>query len=88
MPAGARVRDGTFSVHLYHRKLDPVVNRLVFGLITAALIVGSSLLWSMKAPPTLDGVSIMGAAGYLAAVYLGWRLLRAIKKSGDLDSKE
>jgi ubiquinone biosynthesis protein len=83
-----RVRDGTFSVHLYHRKLDPVVNRLVLGLITAALIVGSSLLWSMKAPPTFHGVSIMGAAGYLAAVYLGWRLLRAIKKSGDLDSKE
>ena len=54
-----RVRDGSFSVHLYHRKLDPVVNRLVLGLITASLIVGSSLLWSMKAPPTLAGVSIM-----------------------------
>lgn len=84
----SRVRDGTFSVHLYHRNLDPVVNRLVLGLVTAALIVSSSLLWSAKAPPTLGGVSIIGGAGYLVAVYLGWRLLRSIKKSGDLDSRK
>lgn len=83
-----RVRDGTFSVHLHHRNLDPVVNRLVLGLVTAALIVGSSLLWSMKAPPTVGGVSIIGGAGYLVAVYLSWRLLRAIRKSGDLDSRK
>jgi ubiquinone biosynthesis protein len=83
-----RIRDGTFSVHLHHRNLDPVVNRLVLGVMTAALIMGSSLLWSMKAPPTLDGISIVGAAGYLAAIYLGWRLVRAIKKSGDIDSKQ
>jgi ubiquinone biosynthesis protein len=83
-----RVRDGSFSVHLYHRNLDTVVNRLVLGLVTAAFIVGSSLLWSLKAPPTVAGVSIIGGAGYLASVYLGWRLLRAIKKSGDLNSKK
>jgi ubiquinone biosynthesis protein len=81
-----RVRDGTFAVHVDHRHLDPSINRLVVGVITAALILGSSLLWSMKAPPTLAGVSIFGGAGYLVAVYLGWRLLRAIKKSGDINS--
>ena len=83
-----RVRDGTFSVHLDHRHLDPVINRLVLGVMTAALFVGSSLLWSMKAPPTLAGVSVFGGAGYLLAIYLGWRLLRAIKKSGDINSKK
>jgi ubiquinone biosynthesis protein len=83
-----RVRDGTFSIHLYHRHLDPVVNRLVLGVMTAALFVGSSLLWSLKAPPVLAGVSVFGGAGYLLAAYLGWRLLRAIKKSGDINSKE
>jgi ubiquinone biosynthesis protein len=83
-----RVRDGSFSVHLHHRNLDPVINRLVLGVMTAALIVGSSLLWSLKAPPTLGGVSVVGAAGYLVAVYLGWRLVRAIKKSGDINSKQ
>jgi len=83
-----RVRDGSFSIHLDHRHIDPVVNRLVLGVMTAAMFVGSSLLWSMKAPPTLDGVSVFAAAGYLIAAYFSWRLLRAIKKSGDIDSKK
>jgi ubiquinone biosynthesis protein len=81
-----RIRDGSFSVHLEHRHLDPIVNRLVLGVMTAALLVSSSLLWSTKAPPTVAGVSLFGAAGYLLALFLGWRLLRAIKKSGDIDS--
>jgi ubiquinone biosynthesis protein len=83
-----RVRDGTFSVHLDLRHIDPVINRLVLGVITAALFVGSSLLWSMKAPPTISGISVFGGAGYLLAAYLTWRLLRAIKKSGDINSKK
>ena len=85
---GERVRDGTFSVHLDHRHLDPVINRLVLGVMTSALFVGSSLLWSMKTPPVLAGVSIFGAAGYVVAAYLGLRLLRAIKKSGDITSRK
>ena len=83
-----RVRDGTFSVHLDHRHLDPVINRVVLGVMTAALLVSSALLWSLKAPPVVAGVSVFGALGYLIAAWLGWRLLRAIKKSGDLNSKQ
>jgi ubiquinone biosynthesis protein len=65
-----------------------VINRLVLGVTTAALLVSSALLWSMKAPRVIAGVSVFGAAGYLIAAYFGWRLLRAIKKSGDLHSKQ
>jgi ubiquinone biosynthesis protein len=83
-----RVRDGTFSIHLDLRHIDPVINRLVLGVMTSSLFVGSSLLWSMKAPPVIAGVSVFGGAGYLMAAYLGWRLLRAIKKSGDINSKK
>jgi ubiquinone biosynthesis protein len=83
-----RVRDGTFSVHLDHRHLDPVINRLVLGVMTAALFVGSCLLWSMKAPPLIHGVSVFGGVGYLMAAYFGWHLLRAIKKSGDINSNK
>jgi ubiquinone biosynthesis protein len=83
-----RVRDGTFSVHLDLRHMDPVINRLVLGVMTAALFVSSAFLWSMKAPPTIAGVSVFGAAGYLIAGYLGWRLMRAIKESGDISSKK
>jgi len=56
------------------------------GIMTASLFLGSSLLWSMKAPPLLFGVSIFGAAGYGLALFLGWRLFRAVRKSGKLDS--
>jgi hypothetical protein len=58
------------------------------GLWTCGLRVGSSLLWSMKAPPVVAGVSVFGGAGYLVSLYLGWRLLRAIEKSGDINSKK
>jgi ubiquinone biosynthesis protein len=83
-----RMKAGTFTVHLDHRHLDPIINRLVLGILTASLVLGSSLLWSMKALPLVGGVSVFGAAGYLVSIYLGWRLLRAIKKSGDVQSKD
>jgi ubiquinone biosynthesis protein len=83
-----RIREGTFSIHLDHRHLDPIINRLVLGLVTTALIVGSSLLWSMKAPPVVGGISIFGGASYMVSMYLCFRLLRAVKKSGDIHSKK
>ena len=84
----ARMRSGSFSIHLDHRHLDPVVNRLVLGVLTAALFLGSSELWSRQAPPLAYGVSIFGLLGYMLSVYLGWRLLRAIRKSGNISSKD
>ena len=83
-----RMRAGRFNVQLEHRHLDPIVNRLVLGIMTASLFLGSSLLWSMKAPPLLLGISVVGAGGYLMAVYMGWRLYRAVRKSGNVDSKD
>ncbi len=83
-----RLRSGRLTVHLDHRHLDPVVNRLVMGIIVASLFLGSSLLWSMKAPPLLGGVSVFGAAGYVASIYLGWKLLRAVKHTGSVESKD
>ena len=84
----SRFRDGTLTVHLDHRHLDPIINRLVLGVLTAAIFLGSSQLWSSAAPPLLWGISIFGALGYMVSVYLGWRLMRAIRKSGNIDSKD
>lgn len=84
----ARMRNGTFTVHLDHRHLDPVINRLVLGVLTAAIFLGSSELWSREAPPVLWGVSVFGALGYLLSVYLGYRLLRAIRKTGNISTKD
>jgi len=76
-----RTRAGTLSVHLEHRRLDPVVNRLVLGLLTSSLLLGSSLLWSMHAPPLVGGVSLFGAIGYVLALVMGLSLWRRAKRS-------
>ena len=39
-----RLRRGKFDVHLEHRRLDSIVNRLVMGVLTAALFVGFRLV--------------------------------------------
>jgi ubiquinone biosynthesis protein len=83
-----QARDGRFDVHLDHRGLEPSVNRLVLGMLTSGLFVGSSLVLSRNLPPLLWGISIFGALGCLLALALGWRLLRAINKSGHLDRRD
>jgi len=77
-----RVREGSFDVHVQHRRLDAIVNRLVLGLLCSALFVASSLLWSLAAPPRIAGISVLGAAGYVVASLMCYRLLRAIRRSG------
>jgi ubiquinone biosynthesis protein len=73
-----KIRSGTFDIHLEHRRLEPFVNRLVMGMITSALLLGSAVLWSNRVPPVVGGYSAVGVLGYLLSVFLGWRLLRKI----------
>ena len=82
-----QVETGRFYVHLEHKSMEPSVNRLVFGLLTSALFVGSSLLWSFKVPPVIGEVSVLGAAGCVTSAVLAFRLLWAIRKSGHLDQR-
>jgi ubiquinone biosynthesis protein len=77
----ASMRAGTLSVHLDHRRLDPVVNRLVMGLLTSSLLLGSSLLWSLHAEPVVGGVSLFGAIGFAVACIMGLTLFRDIRYS-------
>jgi ubiquinone biosynthesis protein len=90
-----QLQAGKFDVHLEHRGLQPSVNRLVLGMLTSALFLGSALLYSREVPPLLStkipligGVSLFGLTGCLVALALGVRLLRAISKSGHLDRRE
>jgi ubiquinone biosynthesis protein len=82
-----QVESGKFDVHLDHRGLEPSVNRLVLGMMTSALFLGSSLLISQDVWPIWT-VSVPGALGLALSVFLGWRLHRAITKSGRLDRKK
>jgi ubiquinone biosynthesis protein len=79
-----RAREGRLDVRLDHKGLDGTVNRLVYGLVTAALFLGSCLVLSSRVPPLLFDISLFGALGSLWAIVLGLRLLRAIKRSGSL----
>jgi ubiquinone biosynthesis protein len=85
-----QVQSGKFDVHLDHRGLEPSVNRLVYGMLTSALFLGSTLLLSRSVPPRIwlplaEEFSLLGMLGCIISLVLGLRLLRAISKSGHLD---
>ena len=91
-----QMQRGRFDVHLERRRLGPSVNRLVLGLMTSALFLGSSQMLSSKVPPLLfikpwmgmQDISMLGLCGCLASVFLGFRLFMAIRRSGNLDQRE
>lgn len=70
-----QVREGSFDVHLEHRRLEPAVNRLVMGVVSSALFLGSSMLLSNRVPPLLGDYSVPGTAGFLISAFLGLRLV-------------
>ena len=91
-----QIQSGKFDIHLDHRGLEPSVNRLVLGMLSSALFLGSALLLSRDVGPVLggawcpgflDGTSLPGLLGVSLAFMLGLRLIRAINKSGHLDRK-
>ncbi len=81
----SQIKRGKFDINLEHRKLDSVVNRLVMGILSAALFVGASLILSFKVPPLVKGISILGALGCTGAVFMGFLLVREIRRSGNTD---
>lgn len=88
-----QIQSGKFDVHLDHRGLEPSVNRLVFGMLTSALFLGSTLLLAHEIGPLIpwpaafSRLSVLGTLGCLVSIALGLRLLRAINKSGHLDRR-
>jgi ubiquinone biosynthesis protein len=74
-----QLESGGLAVHIKHPPLETSVNRLVYGLCTSALLLASALLWIHEVPPTIHGVSILGAAGYLVAAFLATRVLWLIR---------
>jgi ubiquinone biosynthesis protein len=92
-----QIQTGRFDVNIEHRRLGPSVNRLVMGMITSALFLGSSLMLSFKVPPLLfpgngrfgiQDLSSLGIAGIVVSMMMGFRLVWAIRKSGNLDQVE
>jgi ubiquinone biosynthesis protein len=83
-----RMRQGTLDVHLQHRGLDATLNRVILGLLSAALILASAMLLAGSVPPLLGGLSVLGVLGASAALVLTLRLLWAIRRFGGLGREE
>lgn len=61
--------------------LENVASRATFGIIIAAMIVGSSMIISTGVRPLLFGFPALGVIGYLFSGLLGiWLLINIIRK--------
>jgi len=86
-----KIKKGQFAIELQDRglhrlmsEIDRSSNRIAFSLIIAAMIIGSSLILSLKAGPMLKGYSLFGMIGFLFAGLFGIWLIFAIIRSGKL----
>lgn len=82
-------RKGAFQVDitvrrldLYVHHIDNAISRLTMGIVTAALIIGSSIIMTVKGGPELFGLPAFGFLGYSFATVGGIWLLLSIWKSG------
>lgn len=78
-------KSGKMKFVFEHQGLEPVmkrfdmfVNRIVFGLVLASLIIGSSIVILSDIPPKLYGLPVIGIAGFIAAAIMGFWLLISI----------
>ena len=67
--------------HFGHQ-LDHSTNRLTMAMITAALIVGSSIVMTVRGGPTLFGLPAFGFIGFFLAFVIGVMLVISIWRSG------
>lgn len=77
------------SIDFVHRGLEFLIgemdrssNRIVVGLIVAALIIGSSLIILAGTGPTLWGLPVFGLVGFTTAFILGVLLVLLVLRSG------
>lgn len=67
--------------HFGHQ-LDHSTNRLTLGMLTSALIIGSSIVMTVKGGPTLFGLPAFGFLGFFLASLFGVWLILSIWRSG------
>lgn len=88
-----QVRRGEASVQLQHRRLGPTINRLVLGLMSSAVFLGSAIMLATNAPPrvftddpeaVLHNISLPGVVGVIGSISVMLWLLIAITRSGQL----
>lgn len=87
-----RARRGRLQVRIDHgrieetaARLDRGINRMVVGIVTAALIVGTSVVLTVEGGPKIMGLSALGLLGFTSSAAVGFGLLISIWRSGRRD---
>ena len=62
------------------RGIDKMINKLILGIISSALLLGSSIICTTQMTPKIMEIPILGVFGYLSALVLCARLLISILK--------
>ncbi len=63
-------------------QLNQAANRLTMGVLTASLVVGSSIIMTVKGGPELFGLPLFGLLGFVVAFFNSVWILYAIWRSG------
>ena len=66
-------------------RMDRSISRLTMGIVTAALIIGTSIVMNVKSESTWFGLPLLGLLGFIGAVVSGVWLLTSIIHSGRRD---
>ncbi len=66
----------------YIHQVDLAISRLTMGIVTAALIIGTSIIMTVKGGPEIFGLPAFGFIGYISAAFAGIWLLLSIWRSG------
>ena len=84
-------REGNLRIKFQHSGLeqlththDQVSNRIVFGIVLAALIVGSSIMVLSDIPPKWHEIPLLGVGGFVISGLMGFSLLYSILRHGKM----
>lgn len=82
-------RRGKFKIDLdlkrldrFSHQIDLSVNRLTLGILTASLVIGSSIVMTVKGGPTLFGLPLFGLIGFMVAFFNSVWLILSIWRAG------
>lgn len=84
-----KIRTGTLKIEIEHTGLEPITkvidkvsNRISFAIISASMLLGSSMIVHAKLPPLYQGVPVLGLIGFILAVIFSLILIWSIFRGG------
>jgi ubiquinone biosynthesis protein len=66
----------------FGQQLDRASNRLTMGILTASLVIGSSIIMTVEGGPQLFGLPLFGLLGFLIAFFNSMWIILSIWRSG------